>query len=784
MKKLFALIGLLVLGMGNTLNAQEEAGDTQSKLDSVILLGIDLYTFNEERLPKIRFSATPGEKFVIHWTSRDFDTVLVENENEIEVVPSIKRSNYFNLIYLYALNPSGHITNIRIDSTYRNLQLRNCPLVDTINVAYNNLTSLLIFNCPAVKFIDISHNKLDAFWFGDVSNVTYLDCSHNDILDIDGEDYISLETLDCSYNRRLRNLWHSDFKALTNLTVRCNDSLEFLNVSNLPLQHLTCTENPKLSQILAINCRFQALDVSGNPALKELKCDYNQLTALTFNDCPALTSINCNYNKLDYIDLSPCKNLQNLYCRNNRLSSLDIRGLEKLEVLEISCNRFSTIEIPEDMKLSGLSCDSNHIPISTLVNLSQHVINDLVCSQFLNAPTLQVGNLLDLSGETHLSDCRYCEQYTIFLDGRKVESRYSDGAEDHDYGLFTFDKAGNYRLHLKCVLEGENYNDILSAYYDLTVVDSVVRPQFSIPSGAVVWPDTALVLSTATPDARIYYTTDGSEPDETALPYTVPIRITEAVTIKAIAIQDTFKSHIAIATYTIDTVARPTFSIPSGAAVWPDTVLVLSTATPNAKIYYTIDGSEPDETAWVCAAPIRITEAMTIKAIAIYKTVQSQVASASYTMDTVARPVFSIASGKIKRGTTVSLSTTMPDARIIYTTDGSEPDNNALEYTEPIRINEAITLKAIAIYKTVPSQVASASYTIDSVANGHDLRASKLRIYAKDRTIYLSEAVGEVEVFTMDGHCVYRGHDTAIPFKQIGIYIVSAAGRRWKVAVR
>ncbi|MDE5703552.1 MAG: hypothetical protein K2H70_01875, partial [Bacteroidales bacterium] len=112
------------------------------------------------------------------------------------------------------------------------------------------------------------------------------------------------------------------------------------------------------------------------------------------------------------------------------------------------------------------------------------------------------------------------------------------------------------------------------------------------------------------------------------------------------------------------------------------------------------------------------------------------------------------------------------------------PDNNALEYTEPIRITEAMTVKAVAIYKTLKSQVSIATYSIDSVANEHNLRASRLRVYAKDRTIHLSETVGEVEVFTMDGHCVYRGYETAIPVKQSGLYVVSAAGRRWKVAVR
>ena len=95
-----------------------------------------------------------------------------------------------------------------------------------------------------------------------------------------------------------------------------------------------------------------------------------------------------------------------------------------------------------------------------------------------------------------------------------------------------------------------------------------------------------------------------------------------------------------------------------------------------------------------------------------------------------------------------------------------------------------MTIKAFAIYKTIKSQVATATYTIDSVANEHDLRASKLRVYTRDQTIYLSETVGEVAVFTMGGTCFYRGFGTAIPVKQSGIYIVSAAGRRWKVAVR
>ncbi len=686
MKKLFALISLLglVAGMGGMLNAQEEAGDTQSKLDTIVLYG-DFPQDGNNHTVSFKFSATPGEKFIIKWYWDKRDTILVATTDEMEASYTIPGNRQTLDIVFSALSPTGHIRSLNIDSayTYNCITFKSCPELTDVNVSHNYLYTMSFYACPALKF---------------------LDCSHNDIRDIVEEGFTSLETLDCSYNHRLRQLRLSDCKALVNLRAIHNDSILYYGFDlpqNSPLQSLSLGHTHQLQvldlsrcpNLTTLNCygnsQLTCINLSNNPKLETLNCfDNEKLTSLYINhtswdsldlsSMPTLEFLYCDYNQLSYIDLSPCKNLQEFYCRNNR---------------------FSTLEIPADMVLHQLACDSNHIPLSILVDLSQHVINGLTSSpQFPTAPILQVGEFLDLQSETHLSDCEFCEHYTIFLDGQPIEERWSDGAEDHDYGLFAFPQAGIYRLQLYS--SGAKWHS--SVYYDLTVVDSVVRPQFSIPSGAV-WPDTALVLSTPTPDARIYYTTDGSEPDETALAYAAPIRITEAVTIKAIAIQDTFKSHIATATYTMDTVARPTFSIPSGT---------------------------------------------------------------------------------VKIGTTVSLSTTTPDARIIYTTDGTEPGNNALEYTEPIRITEAMTIKAVAIYKTLKSQVSSASYTIDSVANEHDLRASKLRVYAKNRTIYLSEAVGEVEVFTMDGHCVYRDYDTAIPVKQSGIYIVSAAGWRWKVAVR
>ena len=80
---------------------------------------------------------------------------------------------------------------------------------------------------------------------------------------------------------------------------------------------------------------------------------------------------------------------------------------------------------------------------------------------------------------------------------------------------------------------------------------------------------------------------------------------------------------------------------------------------------------------------------------------------------TVATPAFSVASGAVDGGTEVEITCATEDAKIYYTTDGTEPTASSTEYTEAISVMEAVTLKAIAIKDGMnDSAVASVSYTI------------------------------------------------------------------------
>ncbi len=80
---------------------------------------------------------------------------------------------------------------------------------------------------------------------------------------------------------------------------------------------------------------------------------------------------------------------------------------------------------------------------------------------------------------------------------------------------------------------------------------------------------------------------------------------------------------------------------------------------------------------------------------------------------TVATPAFSVASGAVDSGTSVTISCATDGAEIYYTTDGTEPTAESTEYTAAISITEAVTLKAIAVKDGMNnSAVASVSYTI------------------------------------------------------------------------
>ncbi len=271
---------------------------------------------------------------------------------------------------------------------------------------------------------------------------------------------------------------------------------------------------------------------------------------------------------------------------------------------------------------------------------------------------------------------------------------------------------GDHQLRIEYTRDG-NAIDGSSLTTAHTVVSPASMPTANPPSG-VVTSGTTVELSTSTAGATIYYTTDGSTPSNTSIPYTSPISVTSNITIKAIAVKaGTPDSQVMSESYTIMPAETPTANI-RGGTVTSGTTITLSTATVGATIYYTTDGSTPSNTSTPYTSPISVTSNITIKAIAVKTgTPDSQVMSESYTIMPAETPTANIRGGTVTSGTTITLSTATVGATIYYTTDGSTPSNTSTPYTSPISVTSDMTIKAIAIKVGIPnSPIMSESYTL------------------------------------------------------------------------
>lgn len=170
----------------------------------------------------------------------------------------------------------------------------------------------------------------------------------------------------------------------------------------------------------------------------------------------------------------------------------------------------------------------------------------------------------------------------------------------------------------------------------LTDSKAALPPVFS-PEGASYGPAQLVSISTPTVEARIFYTTDGSDPTAESKLYESPIEVSSSQTLRAIAKIGRFKaSTVSTEIYVINgAAAEPTAAVTDGSCGAPKTV-TLSSATNGAVVHYTSgDGSQSDPTCASPTGPISLTDSITIKAISCKANFSnSAVATFSYSVET------------------------------------------------------------------------------------------------------------------------------------------------------
>ena len=223
-------------------------------------------------------------------------------------------------------------------------------------------------------------------------------------------------------------------------------------------------------------------------------------------------------------------------------------------------------------------------------------------------------------------------------------------------------------------------------------VEQVATPAIS-PAGGLFSVSQQVTMSCATDSAVIHYTTDGTTPTVSRPVYNGALTLNSTATVKAIAVKSGMVDSLSSSqSYTLmGTVATPT--ITNTDATGGQQVSITS-GTTGAIIYYTLDGTAPTVSSTKYTASFKLTEAKTVKAIAI-KTGMLDSAIATKSVIQVVAPV--ITSSGVAGGQQVSITSTTSGATIYYTLDGTAPTVSSTKYTASFKLITSKTVKAIAI---------------------------------------------------------------------------------------
>lgn len=116
----------------------------------------------------------------------------------------------------------------------------------------------------------------------------------------------------------------------------------------------------------------------------------------------------------------------------------------------------------------------------------------------------------------------------------------------------------------------------------------------------------------------------------------------------------------------------------------------------------------------------------------------------------VSAPVVFHDSGEYEAGLSVPMYA-QAGAKIYYTTDGSEPTTASTEYTGALKIENATTLKAIAVLDGVPSAVVTREYTIKAAAAEIEAIDGYYSIKNNGNEKYINVAGRKTVTFVADG---------------------------------
>jgi sugar lactone lactonase YvrE len=288
----------------------------------------------------------------------------------------------------------------------------------------------------------------------------------------------------------------------------------------------------------------------------------------------------------------------------------------------------------------------------------------------------------------------------------EVTPGYSGDGGPADYGTMN-DPEGLSLDSLGNLFVAEPGNSVIRKITDASVFFSEA-PEFFSPTPGVVTSPVTVTLASPVEGATIYYTTDGTLPTTSSTKYTAPFAVGELAVVSAFStLPSGPNTTVALGDY----LYAPTPVIfPGAGTVTKGTKVTITDGNPAAKIYYTVDGSNPTiggSTVQTYAGPITISNVTAVKSAALTSahgpggyefSGWSGIASAIYSLPVVATPTFTPPAGEYASAQSVTIADATPGATIYYTTDGTNPTTSSTRYTNAITVTaKTETIQAIAV---------------------------------------------------------------------------------------
>jgi hypothetical protein len=242
---------------------------------------------------------------------------------------------------------------------------------------------------------------------------------------------------------------------------------------------------------------------------------------------------------------------------------------------------------------------------------------------------------------------------------------------------------------------------LIATYQVTSSCGTVAAPTMSPGPGSYI-DSVSVGLSTTTPSGVIHYTVDGSAPSPTSPTYGTALSFTSTTTLRAQTYLSSCSPSAEVSgLYQVtpaQTTVAPVFSPPSGAYP-PGTAISLSDADSSAVIRYTTDGSDPTVSSPPYSTPLTLTVPLSLKAKAFRSGyAPSLTVSASYA-PMLAAPTLTPSPSVQLFQAIVSAAQPDPFARIVYTTDGSDPLSTSPTLSGSLTLTAPQTLK----FRTVDS---------------------------------------------------------------------------------